>query len=505
MSSERRLHPASVVFGLGAQLREFAVPLLAALVLGSRRGNFDTWALPIIVLYAATAFWRYYWFRYRFEANDLVVKSGLIFRNERHIPYTRVQNIDAVRNVVHRALGVVSVRIDTGSGGEADARLSVVGWPAYEEMRQRVLGERDLATEAGEAVQPGGAETPSARRLLLKLPIREVMLQGLLENRGAIVIAGLFGLLWESGIADAYLDRLVGDDVPGRGFVRDFIGRAGTTSITWSRIGLAALMLVAFLAVLRLFSVVLAVLRIGGFMLSRIGDDLRAEYGLLTRVTATIPIRRIQTLTVSDGVLHRLARRASIRVDTAGGAGRSANEARRESLAPIVRREAQAALVAEVLPELDVAQVTWTPAAPGALTRATRVRIVVAALLGLAAIYPAGWTAGAGTFIAFLLWGLIAARQNIRHLGWATTSGHVLFQSGWLRRHVTVARFARMQSVSLVESPFDRRWGMAQVHVDTAGASAGSHRIQIPYLTRADASALHARLAAAAAETAFRW
>ena len=501
MSSERRLHPASVLFGLGAQIREFAVPILIALVAGSRRGNLDVWALPVLVLYAFTAFWRYYWFRYRFDAQELVVQSGLIFRNERHIPYARVQNIDAVRNVVHRALGVVNVRIDTGSGGEADARLSVVGWPAYEEIRERVLGEREAAPVTGEAPVPS-----VERRTLLELPAREVALHGLIENRGAIVIAGLFGLLWEAGMADAFFDRVTGDAGTGRGLIRDLISRAGSSSgMLWSRLGLAAAALVALLTVLRLLSVGLALLRIGGFRLSRVADDLRAEYGLLTRVTATIPLRRIQTVTVSSGVLHRLVHRTSIRVDTAGGGGgRGANEARRESLAPIVHTEASGALLGQVLPELDLAQVEWRPPAPGARTRATRVRLIVAALLGLATIYPLGWGAAA-VFAGFAGWGVLAARFNIRHLGWATTDNAVLFRSGWLRRHLTVARFARVQSVALLQSPFDRRWGMARVHVDTAGAGAGSHRIQIPYLAYADASALHARLAAAAAQTAFRW
>ena len=61
-----------------------------------------------------------------------------------------------------------------------------------------------------------------------------------------------------------------------------------------------------------------------------------------------------------------------------------------------------------------------------------------------------------------------------------------------------------MQVVTLHESPFDRRLAMAAVHVDTAGASIGSS-VHIPYLARADADALHGRLAAAAAGTQFKW
>jgi len=58
--------------------------------------------------------------------------------------------------------------------------------------------------------------------------------------------------------------------------------------------------------------------------------------------------------------------------------------------------------------------------------------------------------------------------------------------------------------VALHQSPFDRRAAMARVRVDTAGAGEFT-RIDIPYLDGAVARGLHERLAAQAANTAFRW
>jgi hypothetical protein len=45
---------------------------------------------------------------------------------------------------------------------------------------------------------------------------------------------------------------------------------------------------------------------------------------------------------------------------------------------------------------------------------------------------------------------------------------------------------------------------MARIRVDTAGASE-AFRVDVPYLGRDTAIDLHGRLAAAAAETTFRW
>jgi putative membrane protein len=78
-------------------------------------------------------------------------------------------------------------------------------------------------------------------------------------------------------------------------------------------------------------------------------------------------------------------------------------------------------------------------------------------------------------------------------------------RSGWLWRQVTIARVNKIQSITLAESPFDRRAAMARVRVDTAGAGPLSHRVDIPYLDRDVAGRLAARLATQAASSAFRW
>ena len=40
---------------------------------------------------------RYLTLRYRFARDEIIVRQGVIFRNERHIPFDRIQNIDLVQ------------------------------------------------------------------------------------------------------------------------------------------------------------------------------------------------------------------------------------------------------------------------------------------------------------------------------------------------------------------------------------------------------------------------
>ena len=47
---------------------------------------------------------QYLSFTYTYGHDELIVRSGILFKKERHVPYTRIQNIDANQGVLHRIL-----------------------------------------------------------------------------------------------------------------------------------------------------------------------------------------------------------------------------------------------------------------------------------------------------------------------------------------------------------------------------------------------------------------
>jgi putative membrane protein len=175
----------------------------------------------------------------------------------------------------------------------------------------------------------------------------------------------------------------------------------------------------------------------------------------------------------------------------------------REWLAPILRRERLPALGAELVPHLDLANPDWQPVHPRAFRRRFRAWLVFVALVSLVLAPRLGWWSIALAAV-LAVWLAFVARRQVAHLGWGCTDAVVLFRRGWIWRFTTIVPLSRIQAVACLESPFDRRHGMARVRVDTAGASE-AFRVDVPYLGRDTATALHGRLAAAAAETAFKW
>ena len=113
--------------------------------------NWQFWLLLFLVPATIVAITRYFSFRLRYEGTELVIRSGIFFRNERHVPYVRIQNLDAVRNVAHRLLGVTEVRVETGGGQAPEATISVLHETVFEEMRRRIFEGRAALSEAGVA------------------------------------------------------------------------------------------------------------------------------------------------------------------------------------------------------------------------------------------------------------------------------------------------------------------------------------------------------------------
>ena len=497
MQSERRLHPVSFLFALLGHAKQLLVPGLIVL-LGARSGGegWEVWAMVLIVPYAIAAIGRTLSYRYRFDPSELVIRTGFVFRNERHIPYTRIQNIDSVQNVLHRLFGVTTVSIETGGASESEATLSVVSLEAFRELRARVFEDRGPTATAIVEAPP---ET-----VLLDLSWRDVALCGLIQGRGLVVLGTIFGLLWEVGMIDRLADPLFGEKTTGRGVLTQlllaFFGQglppARTMLVTIAAFGL-------FLVVVRLFSVTWALVTLYGFRVRRVGEDLQVEFGLLTRVAATVPVRRIQAVTVQQGPLHRLLERASIRVDTAGGEGRESAQSQRHTIAPLIRQTEIRAFVHAINPDADV-DPQWNAVHPRGVRREFVGSTIVALFTTTAMAAMLHWWA-IPVLAAMLVWGWMHARGYVRSLGWALTESVVIFRSGWLWKATTVAPLAKIQVVSLLESPFDRRHRMARVLVDTAGADSESHPVRIPYLERSTAEGLAQALAAHAARTAFRW
>ncbi len=489
MQSERRLHPLSFLFAIVSNIRASLIPFLVA-VFATR--TMDAFLAVLLAPLAAWAFIRYLSYRYIFADDEMVIRTGFFFRNERHIPYSRIHNLNVIQNPLHRFFGLAEVRIETAGGHEPEAKLQVLSLKALEEMRQHILREKGQSSLDGNSVDEDGQPTPAGgRQTLLQLSLRELVIHGITQNRGLVVVGAATGLAWELGLYERYGSRLLS--------MREMLPNLSTAWILMVSIG------VLFLVLLRLFSIGLAIYRLYDFTLQKAGRDLTVRGGLLTRFTTTIPMHRIQIVSIVQKPLQRLFDRAEVRVQTVSGGDESEEQALgSQHLAPLIHSEELPRLLREVQPEIDLDSVEWLPVDPRAKRRLLRRSLYAAAVLCAVSAFFLKWWALL-LLAALCPLAVLNARQQVKHMGYACQSGVLLFRSGWVWRKLSMARTSKIQAVTMAQSPFDRRYRMSRLRVDTAGAGQTGHDLEIPYLDWDVASALYRSLGTEAAQTAFRW
>lgn len=516
VAEPRRLHPISVFFNLVQGLRAMAIPLITALFVGQGT-QWMRWLLPFMAIgVIVQPIIKYIAFRYRFGSEGLVVRDGLLTRNERNIPYSRIQNVDIVQNPLHRLFGVAIVKLETASGGTPEAVIRVLSLDAVLEMRRRVAEGRGHDVEGEEIAGPASLDAADDQGLdVASSSLKDLAVHGLVANRGMVVFAAAIGTIWQAGI-EPFFERAM-KSLADASFLDLPSPRAAAEQGEWLYLATVALGTLAFfVGSLLALSIAWSIVKYGGFSLKLIGDDLRARYGLFTRVQASIPRRRVQRVILRQAPMHRLFRKISAYADTAGstsGGDGDPVQAERLWLAPSTGQElsraiASAALGAPWRPEaLD-----WQPLDSRARRRLAGRSWIFAGVLTLGCTLPLLLSSAARFawigLAPLLLGALLHLRSHlfVRYSSWALTEGLLVHRSGWLSRRTVIVRLNKVQVIRKNRSPFDRRWGMASLLVDTAGSTRSQTRgIEIAYLPEAVAAKAAERLRAVSARSDFLW
>jgi len=486
---EHRLHPLSWLFVLLAQAKQFILPLLVLLFAGRGDRN-DLWGLIAVGVLVIASLAEYFTYRYLLRSDGIRIRSGWLHRSLREIPFARIHNVNVHQSLLHRLFGVAEVRLEAAGGVKPEAQMRVL-------RMDQALALEALVKRRGQAVD-AAHETPLEQAPpLLTLSTSELVRLGLISNRGMLVVAAAFGALAQTGdnVFGVLIDRW---GKVAFGWLTNTIGQHAHDSPLVIGLAIASLVIAALVA-LRLLSVALAILQFHGFTLREDDGRISVERGLLARSRSSAKRRRIQAWSLRETVLHRWFRRRSLRVDTATGQRGAQEQHTLKDIAPIATPQRCDELIQHFLPEAGWGALDWQP-----LHRGAWLRIAVPGLLFVAAITGAlCWRFGAMGLLALLLIPLQLWRawRIAGACGYADNGRLVAWRSGWLSKTWNFAEIGKIQAVRLSQSPLDRRLGMANLLLDTAGASPFGAPLHLFHLPMAAAEAMSARLVAQLART----
>jgi putative membrane protein len=436
-----RLDPLSIPYRTGESVVRLAW-VLVFLFIGSPFEGVAGAALLVVAWFVVALGYQvvyYQRFEYELTGDSLDIASGVVSRRNREIPVGRIQNVDISRNVVQRLLGLSEINLETAGGSSTEASLKCVS-EAEAERLQAEIGR----LKRGEEGSLEEATAPESRELF-EITTKELVLLGVvgIDLRLLSIVTVVLPVVAPS-LRERFADPLVGLAVTAP---------------------LAALLIVAAVAAI---SGALAVTNYYGFRLSRRSDELHYERGLLQRFSGTIPLEKVQTLSISENVIARRLGYASLAVETAGYAPGDAGS---QSAIPLAERDRVFDLAGSVEAFDDVS----FERPPKRARQRYVVRYGAVAVLAVAAVFAVNrftalpfawyWTG------VLLPVAPVAAHLKWVNLGYDVQSEYVVLREGFWTRTITVVPYYRVQNVVDSRTVFQRRRRLATLVVDTAGSS----------------------------------
>ncbi|MFF3216170.1 PH domain-containing protein [Streptomyces sp. NPDC002886] len=399
-AQERRLHFLT-------PLRRAWVPIAATIGIVAQQGeNLAEWATAVstvlrilalaalVLVFGVYGFLSWWFTHYAVTDTELRIRSGLLFRRTAHIRLDRIQAVDVTRPLLARLAGVAKLRLD------------VIGTEAKDELA--FLAEKDAVSLRAELLARAAGFTPAEAPLLGEAPERELLrveprdlaMSLLLTMTTWVIIAG---------------------------------GIAGPLLVWWfsSNPWVAVVTLLPVLGAMWAGSA-------GRFLaeydwrVAESPDGLRLDHGLLDRVHETVPPGRVQTVRIVEPLLWR--RRGWVRVELAVAGSKN------DVLVPVATRAAAHAVVARVLPGVDLGALVFEPSPRS----------------GSRWVVPVWW----------------------KGYGLAVSADVFAARHGRLCRRTEIVPHAKVQSVRRSQGPWQRARGVADVHVDTGANGTVTARLR---------------------------
>jgi putative membrane protein len=406
----------------------------------------------VVVAGAFVGYFVAYYRRYEYQltADTFDIRSGVFSRRDREIPLRRIQNVDISQSVTQRALGIASVGLETAGGGQTEAQLQYVGVEEASRLQSEVSRLRRAGDATGDAGGEAASEPPA--ETIFEISERELGLLALVSTDFRIVsLVFVAGSVFGPSAFEEVQPVFAGPE----------------SLLDWLFGPLAA---VASIIVIGVVAGVISAARYYGFTLTRGEEELRYERGLLQKYSGTIPLSKVQTLSVKENVLARRLGYASLYIETAGSVASSGESGGSQSAVPLAERDRVHTLARSIE---DATLDTFDRPPKRARQRyAARYSLVVLALTGL--LYAASTVTGVELFwyapIALLLVVPVAAHLKWRHRGYYLGENHVVTRNGFWSRTTKIVPFHRVQTTVSTETVFQRRRRLGTVIVDTAGS-----------------------------------
>ena len=481
LATAARQSPIALVFIAGKFIRRIGIInigiAMAFVFSGRLAGLVAVAAASAAVALAVTATLSWWRFTYCVAGGELIVTKGVLTVERLVIPLERVQSVGIEQKLLHRVVGLVAASVDTAGTDGVEFTIDAVERHRAEALQRlatehdgqpndAVLDETSVDTGAGSAIDTAIAVQPA--EVLIRRTPQELVRIGLT----AVPWGGLVALFPLIAFGDEIGDVL-GLDLSIESTVADSLDGLSGWSVILVALGLLAAATVVGLAL----QVVRTLFVDWDLTLVKTSAGLRRTAGLTNTTSTASTLRRIQAVATYRSPIQRKLGIRRVTLETVGAGnlvipGSTDDDVAR--LRSVVFDSVEPAV-------LDRMVSRWT------VFLAVRKTVVICVAVAVATAFALGWWALSILVAVPVSWAVSERAWRLRR--WGLGGGRIAERQRLVSETTKEIDVGKAQAVTLEQTFFERRRGLASVRLSTAAGS-----ITIPTIPADGAEELRDRL-----------
>ncbi len=463
----KRLHPLTLLYKGIMNAPALIIPLYFAISKGHTDELFYIFIMIFIFFFTLPSIiLNYYFFKFQITNNELVIYSGIIAKKQKNIPVRRIQNINMEQNFLQRMLGITKVQIETAGEATAEGVLEYVSKHDAAKIANTIRQFQDnynVVTNNGSVAESLKNNIDVRKNIidnnensaqeLFSMSNFKVIQYGMLRFRPIALVFGawIFSMLQQFFPMESISEKLIGSNF-------EYVEKLNTAELLYY--GVIAVMLIIFSS--WLLDIILTFNKYYGFKLTKDSNKFITNYGLFTKKQVTIPLKKLQSIVITTNPIKKLINYYSLGLQTAGMGASPSQNVVAIPFASINEVKNLAQNIREFLfPEAFIK-----------VSKKTIQRALVKYFLYFIPIVAGLYFVSNNALwllvlIPVIIWSAILKWQ---YRGYSIEDELIFVKQGFWFQKVSIVPIEKIQTLIIKESFFQRRLGLATLHIDTAAS-----------------------------------
>ncbi len=461
-------HPLYIVKYVIFMMKQLILPIIVAVF-----ANFNMksgWllfvglgALFLLLLGFAVLSWKNAY--YYVENGVLFYQKGVLSKSKQGIGVDKITTINENQELIERIFDLSTFKVDAGSATKGNEIKLTISKKEAELLKEELGKKRPTAEEAAACAESYNAEAVETKAEY-HISTKELILYAVTSNSffaGLIFVLTVWQFIQDIPFVNDFIENIAGSWM-NRQFDSAIKGLSVSAIITVILFSIFAYMLFSFL-----ISIMIAVVKYYGFAVSRQGDNIQIEFGLLEKKRYDILVNKITALYVKYGVIGEFCRIGELKIESIGYGDEKGEAA---ILYPILRDDKRDGILSALLPEYAFEDAVCKPpkrALKSFIIKYSSVPFILALILTFTVPY------GAISWFLAAFFG-VSGFLSYKKTRISRADDQFVMAGGVLGKWITVIKSPHIQAIITKQSFFLKRNGLIHLEYSYQSNNFGKKR-----------------------------